>query len=79
MEKKELKKAIAYVKENLEDYEIAELYAQMDRAYAMHLMPDVYCDYDRVIDLLEEYGDDNGLTEGWWQKYGDINDVLFEL
>lgn len=63
---KELKKAIAYVKENLE-------------AYAMHLMPDACCNYDKVIDLLEEYGEDNELGEGWWEEYGDINDILFEL
>lgn len=76
---KKLKKAITYVKMNLEDYEIAEIKAKIDRAYAMHLMPDACCDYDRVIDLLEEYGDDNELPEGWWEEYGDINDILFEL
>lgn len=76
---KELKKAIAYVKENLEDYELAELNAQMEEAYAMHLMPDVCCNYDKVIDLLEEYGEDNELGESWWEEYGDINDILFEL
>ena len=76
---KDLKKAIAYVKENLEEYELAELNAQMEEAYAMHLMPDVTCNYDKVIDLLEEYGEDNELGEGWWEEYGDINDILFEL
>lgn len=76
---KELKKAIAYVKKNLEDYELAELNAQMDMAYATHLMPDACCNYDKVIDLLEEYGEDNELGEGWWEEYGDINDILFEL
>ena len=77
--KKELKKAIAYVKENLEDYEITELNVQIGRAYAMHVTPDVCCNYDKVIDLLEEYGEDNELGEGWWEEYGDINDILFEL
>lgn len=24
-----------------------------------------------IYDLLEEYGEDNGLAEGWWQEYYD--------
>ena len=31
---------------------------------------------DEVQDLLEEYGDDNDLPEGWWLEYGDIDDIL---
>lgn len=29
-----------------------------------------------IIDLLEEYGQDNGLPEGWWLEYGDIDDIV---
>ena len=31
---------------------------------------------DEVQGLLEEYGDDNDLPEGWWLEYGDIDDIL---
>ena len=31
---------------------------------------------DLVFDLLEEYGADNDLPEGWWLEYGDIDDIL---
>ena len=34
---------------------------------------------DEVIDLLEEYGQDNDLPEGWWCEYGDIDDIVEQL
>lgn len=35
--------------------------------------------YDQIYDLLEEYGQDNDLPEGWWESEFEIEDVLFEL
>ena len=29
-----------------------------------------------ISDLLEEYGDDNDLPEGWWCEHGDIDDIV---
>ena len=34
---------------------------------------------DEIIDLMEEFGENNGLPEGWWYEYGDEDDVFFEL
>lgn len=34
---------------------------------------------DLIYDLLEEYGEDNDLPEGWWLEYGDIDDILEQL
>lgn len=34
---------------------------------------------DAIADLLEEYGQDNDLPEGWWCEYGDINDVIEQI
>ena len=31
---------------------------------------------DEITDLLEEYGQDNDLPEGWWCEHGDIDDVI---
>lgn len=28
---------------------------------------------------LEEFGEDNELGEGWWQEYGEIEDIYFKL
>ena len=32
---------------------------------------------DDIHDLMEEFGDENDLSEGWWLEYGDEEDVLF--
>lgn len=34
---------------------------------------------DDITDLLEEYGEDNDLPEGWWCEYGDIDDIVEQL
>jgi hypothetical protein len=34
---------------------------------------------DEITDLLEEYGQDNDLPEGWWCEYGDIDDIVEQL
>lgn len=32
-----------------------------------------------VSDLMEEYGADNDLPEGWWMEYGEPEDILARL
>lgn len=34
---------------------------------------------DEIHDLMEEYGEDNDLEEGWWLEFGDEDDIFFEL
>lgn len=34
---------------------------------------------DEITDLLEEYGQDNDLPEGWWCEYGDIDDIVEQI
>lgn len=51
----------------------------------MRLAREVYCKgynlsgnvLDKIFDLLEEYGEDNDLPEGWWQDEGSIEDDWF--
>ena len=76
----DLDKAIDYVRENLEADELAEIRAQIDRSYRYHMAPsDCVTNDSKVIDLLEEYGADNDLPEGWWEYEGDIDDWLLKL
>ncbi len=37
------------------------------------------CDAEDVIDLLEEYGQDNDLPEMWWAEYYDIDDIVEQI
>ena len=66
-------------RENIEEEDIAILRAKTSKAYKAHLTPDCYCDTDKVIELLGEYGEENDLEESWWEDYADINDIIFEL
>lgn len=34
---------------------------------------------DEIYDLLEEFGEDKGLSEGWWLVYGDIDEVAGDI
>lgn len=71
---------LAYLREQLEQDEIDEIRAQIDRSYRYHMMPsDCVTNDSKVIDLLEEYGADNDLPEGWWENEGDIDDWLLKL
>lgn len=79
-EKSEIAKAIDYVREQMDEDDMAILRAEMRKCYKMHLVPDDnVMDCDEVIDLLEEYGQDNDLPEGWWMEYGEIDDILKSL
>ena len=83
----EILDAIEYVKEQLERFELAELYSQLDEAYDKHLMPENVCTYGRIVDLLNEYGYEHDLVNNcdceydWWEDGGKItiNDILFEF
>lgn len=34
---------------------------------------------DGIYDLMEEYSDENGLPEGWWQEETDEEQIFWEL
>ena len=71
---------LAYLREQLEQDEIDEIKAQIDRSYRYHMNPSDCCAFSsRVEELLEEYGEDNDLPEGWWMYEGDIDDWLLKL
>lgn len=68
------------MREQLAEEDLAVIRAQVDRNYRNHMAPSDYVTDDaKVIDLLEEYGQDNDLPEGWWENEGDIDDILLKL
>lgn len=80
IERTALDDGLDYVREQLEQDELDEIRAQIDRSYRYHMTPsDCVTNDSKVIDLLEEWGEDNDLPEGWWEEYGDIDDWLLKL
>jgi len=76
----DLKKAIQYVRDNMNEDDMAILKAEINKCYKMHLIPgENTVDCSKVIDLLEEYGEENDLPEGWWMNECEIDEILAEL
>lgn len=73
--KTHFEKALDYVRENTDEWELRSMIMNcaIQRAPFSHLYPQ---DADDIADALEEYGEDNGLPEGWWLEYGDIDDII---
>ena len=73
-------RALEYVREQLEPETLAVIRAQVDRSYRYRMAPsDCVTDDGKVIDLLEEYGQDNDLPEGWWESECEIDEILMKL
>lgn len=76
----DMKKAIFYVRDNMDGWELDALKAEMQGCYEMHLIPSPnVMDCSKVIDLLEEYGQENDLAEGWWESECEIDEILAKL
>ena len=73
------RKGIAYVKEQLEDFVKDIIRAKVNRNYAQHDSPSTGLDDHRIIDLLEEYGEDNDLPEGWYLDEYDADEVMLMI
>lgn len=68
---------IAYVMENLDEDDKAIIRAECNKAYKQHLIPDCnIVDDSKVTDLLEEYGQENDLPEGWYLEEYDASEIL---
>lgn len=74
----DLELATAYVRKNV-DMERVERVRSVLASNNMEL-DDVDEDLsDEIYDLMEEYGADHDLAEGWWEYEGTTEDVLKEL
>lgn len=75
-----MRQAIQYVRDNMDGWEMDALKAEMEGCYEMHQIPnDNVMDCSRVIDLLEEYGEENDLPECWWESECEIDEILVKL
>ena len=73
------RKGIAYVKEQMDEDDLTILRAQVSKNYKQHNAPATGIDDSKVIDLLEEYGEDNDLPEGWYKEEYDSSEILTML
>ena len=72
----DMRKAVAYINEQLEPEDKAIIAAQVDKNFKQHMNPAYGIDDGKIIDLLEEYGDDHNLGEGWWEEECDIDGIV---
>lgn len=71
-------KAIRKIKKEVSKTVIKIAYLKMSECR----YPLYYADrelHDTIYDLLEEYGEDNDLGEGWWMYSGDIEDIFKKI
>lgn len=72
----DMRKAVAHINRHLEPEDKAIICAMVDKNFKQHMNPAHGIDDMKIIDLLEEYGDDNDLGEGWWMEECDIDDIV---
>ena len=71
---------IAYVMENMDEDDKAIIRAECNKAYKMHLVPgSAIVDDHKITDLLEEYGQNEDLPEGWYLEEYDASEILTML
>lgn len=76
--KTHLGKALDYVRKNIDiDYLKGCITTAMQMRMPLGCVAPLLV--DNIIDLLEEYGQDNDLPEGWWCEYVYIDDFVEQL
>lgn len=71
-------KAVAYVREFAEARMVANAKAML--ASTNKSLGDIDENLEaEVIDLMEEYGAEHGLAEGWWKYEGTTEDIVRQL
>jgi len=73
------KDAVLYVRDQMDEDDLTILRAQVSKNYKQHNAPATGIDDSKVIDLLEEYGEDHDLPEGWYLDEYDADDVMLLL
>ena len=76
--KKHYEKACKYVFDNIDHEQLAYTDYQIYKNHGSLMSDDPFNLSARINDLMEEYGDDNDLLEGWWLEFGDEEDVFAE-
>ena len=83
-ERTTLDNALDYVREQLDSDDLAIIRAKVSKNMKERCSAWYGVDYAKVEELLYEYGEDHDLIdenadEEWWEKYGDIDDILIKL
>lgn len=74
---KDYRKGVAYVMENMNEDDKAIIRARCNKSYSQHLVPNgSIVDDSPIIDLLEEYGQNEDLPEGWYLDEYDASVIL---
>lgn len=72
--------AIKYVKKNHKWSDALEQVAlERINHYRCGIMSAVAEIAEEIRDLMEEYGEDHDLPEGWWLEYGDEGEVFLNM
>ena len=74
----EVNKAVAYVSNNMDADELKVIKAQVNLAWETRQQITTSFD-DEVEDLMEEFGEENDLPEGWWLNDCELDEVLIKL
>lgn len=74
----DIRNAVAYISEQLEPEDKAIIAAKISKNFKQHMNPAYDIDDGKIIDLLEEYGDDHDLPEGWWEEES-LDDIVLLL
>lgn len=72
----DMRKAVAYINEQMEPEDKAIICYEVDKNFKQHMNPAYGIDDGKIIDLLEEYGADHDLGEGWWEEECDLDDIV---
>ena len=75
-----IENAIQYVKDN-------HSWSEAQDAIALERINHYRCGIDfadkgiatEITELMEEYGQNNGLPEGWWESETSLDDIFFNL
>lgn len=73
------KGAVLYARDQMDEDDLAILRAQVSKNYKQHNAPATGIDDSKIIDLLEEYGEDHDLPDGWYLDEYDADDVMLML
>lgn len=77
---KHFKNALQYVRDNKKwsDYREEEALCYINETRCgINIADHDIC--EEIADLMEEYGEENDLPEGWWLEYGDEEDIFMKL
>lgn len=72
----DMRNAVAYINEQLGPEDKAIICAMVDKNFKQHMNPSYGIDDGKITDLLEEYGDDHDLGEGWWEGECELDDIV---